>query len=122
MQSSRVNNELPRISARLENSLVFQVDDELISEVDAPAANPNSSSQSSSIALATRASKRKQEAEPTDQLAADIMHLTTGFKEATTILANAYRASQLQPFEPSVVPAAATEEVGSNGGKCKKHS
>lgn len=40
-------------AARLENSLVFQVDDEPIPRVDTPVANPNSSSRSSSIALAT---------------------------------------------------------------------
>ena len=73
--------------------MVFQVDDEPIPGVDTPAANPNSSSRSSSIALAPQASKQKREAEPTDHPSADIMLLITGFKEATTILANAYRAS-----------------------------
>ena len=85
-------------AARLKNSLVFQVDDELIPGVDTPAANSNSS-RSSSIALAPRASKRKREAEPMDQPSTDTMLFSTGFKEATTILANAYCASQSQTVE-----------------------
>lgn len=61
--------------ARLENFLVFQVDDELIPRIDTPAANLFS--QSLSIALARRASKQKREAEPIDQPSIDIMLFTT---------------------------------------------
>lgn len=87
---------------------MFQLDDEPIPGINTPA-NPNSSSRSSPIALAPRASKRKPEAEPIDQPSADIMLLTSGFKEATTILADAYCASQT--LEMSTVPAAATEAL-----------
>ncbi len=92
-------------AARLENSLVFQIDDEPFPGVDTPA-NFNYS-QSSSIALALRVSKRKREPESNSQPSADIVLLTSGFKEARTILADAYRASHA-PAERSTMPAAAT--------------
>ncbi len=47
-----------------------------------------------------------------DQLFADIIFFTTGFKEATTILANAYHVSQLsQHLEPSIILAAVTKAL-----------
>lgn len=70
---------------------MFQIDDEPIVEVDTLATN--SFSQLLSIALALRASKQKQEAEPANQLFANIILLTTGFKEAITILTHAYCTS-----------------------------
>ena len=98
-------------AAQIENSLVFQIDNEPISGVDTLAANLNSFSQSSSIALASQASKQKRETKPTNYPSVDIMLLTTGYKKAITILANAYCACQSQLFEPSVVPVATTEAL-----------
>lgn len=81
-------------AARLENSLIFEID-EPIPGVDTPVASSSTQSTSRSIALTPRPTKRKREKEPTsDQPSADAFLLSNGFKEASTILADAYRASQ----------------------------
>lgn len=73
--------------------MVFEIDDEPIPGVDTPVSNSTQST-SRSIALTPRPSKRKREKEPSsDQPSADIVLLADSFKEATTILADAYRAS-----------------------------
>lgn len=84
-------------AARLESSLVFQLDDEPIPGVDTP-----SGSTPSSIALAPRSNKRKRDTVDQTGPSPDAVLMNTGIKEAAEALAGAYRA-RIQNSEPAEV-------------------
>ena len=84
-------------AARLENSFVFQIDDEPIPGVDIP------SSGSSSIALMPRPNKRRRDADQScSEPTTDVISLTKGFEKAATILANANCATTPGKDKPIV--------------------
>lgn len=83
-------------AARLENSLIFQIDDKPIPGFDAPdnrtsAGISRAVTPGSSIALASRSKKRKREPEVYVGPSADAVLLINGIREATASLAGAFR-------------------------------
>lgn len=82
-------------AARLKNSLIFEIDDKPIHGVDIPVASSFTQSTSQSIAIIPQLPKRKREKEAlSDQPLANAFLLSNSFKEASTILVEAYRGSQ----------------------------
>lgn len=101
-------------AARLENSLIFEIDDEPIPGIDAPERTSTATSRAvtpgSSIALAPRSRKRKQaemDAANTEP-SADAVLFTNSFREATASLAGAFRDIASQRSQPSMAASSDT--------------
>lgn len=88
VQSRKAKAAESLAAARLENSLVFQLDDEPITGVDTP-----SGSTTSSIALGSRSQKRKRDITDSIEPSADAVLMNNGFKEAAVALADAYHSN-----------------------------
>lgn len=88
VQSQKTKAAESLAAACLENSLVFQLDDEPIPGVDTP-----SGSNTSSIALGSRSQKRKRDNTDFTEPSADAVLMNNGFKEAAVALADAYRSN-----------------------------
>lgn len=104
-------------AAHLEASLVFDLDDEPIPEVDTSAttsANPstnNTRSGTPSIALGSRTAKRRRtEANSAEHTSGDAL-LAASFREFTAILADALRTSRSFSTVPPAVNPAIEERV-----------
>lgn len=98
-------------AARLENALIFEIDDEPISGVDTPNTN-RSSTPGSSIALNPRQRKRKREHNTNEQrhetqpaeASQNAVLIANSFRDSTAVLADALRYRQ----EANIAPAPAT--------------
>ena len=88
VQSRKAKAAESLAAARLEDSLVFQLDDEPIPGVDTP-----SVSTTSSIALGSRPQKRKRDADSSTEPSADAVLMNSGLKDAAVALADAYTRS-----------------------------
>lgn len=84
-------------AARLESSLVFQLDDEPIPGVDTP-----SGSTPSFIALAPQSNKQKRDTVNQTGPLPNAVLINTGINEATEALADVYR-TRMQNFKPAEV-------------------
>lgn len=99
-------------AARLESSQGSNVTNELIRDVDTPSNSPTGStgSEPPSTALALQANKRRRvdpEASTINgEMSTDAMLLATSFRESTTLLAEALRATRQAPVAELPLPTA----------------
>lgn len=121
MQLKHVNDVPPKNleAARLENSLVFQLDDKPIYGVEssASAAGTKSGFETHSIALGSRGGNKRrhvevESSETISQASGDTVLLASSFQESTAVLAEALRTSRQNLVGPAVAPIPAPAPAG----------
>lgn len=88
VQSQKAKAAKSLAATCLGNSLVFQLDDELIPSVDTPF-----SSTTSSIALESRSQKQKRDITDSIKQSTDVVLMNSGFKEIAVTLTDTYSSN-----------------------------